>query len=429
MEEKKRNIETTTLNPVPENERKTWIDVALIQAGIYICVPSLLLGGILAMSMPTAQAVIAGVLGYVVSTVLVVIVGFAGADLGVPTCVVVSSPFGKRGARYIISTIFAFAMIGWFAVQNSVCGSAFSNMLDAALGIHVPVKASIIIWGIIMLLTAVYGITGLKVLNQVAVPALILVFAIGSYLAIKNYGIEALSVDSSDHSMSIVDGIMMTTSFLAVGISCAPDFTRYQKTKKDVVLSSAIGIVPAGVILLLLGIVLTKLTGENDLSLILTNIDIPILGIVVLILATWTTNTTNAYSGGLNLVMLFNLKDDKRALATMIAGVIGTIVAVTGLTDSVSGFLDILGVLFMPVGGIIIADYWFICRGKVENWSAPGGIDWIGVLTWVAGCIGSYCIPSGYALYLGFFTSMILYGALRKFFPRKPAAEEVKENA
>lgn len=422
MEEKKRNIETTTLNPVPEEERKTWIDVALIQAGIYICVPSLLLGGILAMSMPTAHAIIAGVLGYVISTVFVVIVGFAGADLGVPTCVVVSSSFGKRGARYIISTIFAFAMIGWFAVQNSVCGSAFSNMLEAAAGIHFPVKASIIIWGIIMLLTAVYGITGLKVLNQIAVPALILVFAAGSYLAIKNYGTSALSVDNSDHSMTIVDGIMMTTSFLAVGISCAPDFTRYQKTKKDVVLSSTIGIVPAGIILLLLGIVLTKLTGENDLSLVLTNIGIPILGILVLILATWTTNTTNAYSGGLNLVMLFDLKDNKRAMATMIAGVIGTAVAVTGLADNVSGLLDILGVLFMPVGGIIIADYWFICKGRAENWSAAEGIDWVGVLAWAVGCVGSYYIPSGYALYLGFLISMILYAVLRKLFPQKAAS-------
>lgn len=428
MDEKKHSIETTTLKPVPENERKNWIDVALIQAGIYICVPSLLLGGILAVSMPTAQAIVAGVLGYIISTVLVVIVGFARADLGVPTCVVVSSSFGKRGARYIISTIFAFAMIGWFAVQNSVCGAAFSNMLDAALGIQIPVKVSIILWGIIMLLTAVYGITGLKILNQIAVPALVLVFAAGSYFAIKNYGTGELSVDNSDHSMTIVDGIMMTTSFIAVGISCAPDFTRYQKTKKDVVLSSVIGTIPAGIILLILGIVLTKLTGENDLSLILTNIGIPILGIMVLILATWTTNTTNAYSGGLNLVMLFNLKDDKRAMATMIAGIIGTIVAVTGFADNVSGLLDILGVLFMPVGGIIIADYWFICKGRAEKWSAAEGVDWVGILAWIAGCIGSYYIPFGYALYMGFFISMLLYAVLRKLFPTKADSKEVQAN-
>ena len=42
MDEKKKkgsNIETTTLEKVPMEERKNWIDVALIQAGIMICVP------------------------------------------------------------------------------------------------------------------------------------------------------------------------------------------------------------------------------------------------------------------------------------------------------------------------------------------------------------------------------------------------------
>ena len=55
MDEKKKkgsNIETTTLEKVPMEERKNWIDVALILAGIMICVPSLLLGGRLAESMP-----------------------------------------------------------------------------------------------------------------------------------------------------------------------------------------------------------------------------------------------------------------------------------------------------------------------------------------------------------------------------------------
>ena len=49
MNEKKSklNFETTTLSVVPENERKSWLDVAFIQAGVYICVPSLMLGGLL----------------------------------------------------------------------------------------------------------------------------------------------------------------------------------------------------------------------------------------------------------------------------------------------------------------------------------------------------------------------------------------------
>lgn len=46
------------------------------------------------------------------------------------------------------------------------------------------------------------------------------------------------------------------------------------------------GILPAGVALLIMGAVLTKIVGENDLSLVMCSIGLPILGTIVLILAT-----------------------------------------------------------------------------------------------------------------------------------------------
>ena len=53
-----------------------------------ICVPSLMLGGILAESMPMSQAIWSGVIGYAVIVALMIFCGIMGSDLGVPTCVV-----------------------------------------------------------------------------------------------------------------------------------------------------------------------------------------------------------------------------------------------------------------------------------------------------------------------------------------------------
>ena len=111
MEDKKKksgSIETTTLERVPMGERKGWIDVALIQAGIMICVPSLLLGGILAEGMSLTNAILSGVVGYCIVVVLFVLMGIMGSDLGVPTCVTAIGGFGKKGARYIISTCLLY---------------------------------------------------------------------------------------------------------------------------------------------------------------------------------------------------------------------------------------------------------------------------------------------------------------------------------
>lgn len=97
QEKKTGNVESVTLEQVPMEERKSWADVAMIQAGIMICVPSLMLGGILAESMPMSQAIWSGVIGYAVIVALMIFCGIMGSDLGVPTCVVASGVFGKTG--------------------------------------------------------------------------------------------------------------------------------------------------------------------------------------------------------------------------------------------------------------------------------------------------------------------------------------------
>ena len=41
------------------------------------------------------------------------------------------------------------------------------------------------------------------------------------------------------------------------------------------------------------------------------NLGFPVLGIIALILATWTTNAVNAFSGGLALINVFDIPKEK----------------------------------------------------------------------------------------------------------------------
>ena len=53
--------------------------------------------------------------------------------------------------------------------------------------------------------------------------------------------------------------------------------------------------------------------------MVLIEIGLPLLGIIALVISTWTTNSTNAYSAGLNIVMALKLKDNRRREATLIS--------------------------------------------------------------------------------------------------------------
>ena len=369
-------IETTTLSVVPENEKKSWVDVAFIQAGVYICVPSLMLGGMLVEGMGLASAIIAGSLGYIISGLIMAFVGSIGADLGTPTAVIAKSSFGRTGARVLISALFAISQFGWFAVQNVVCGEAFSTMINSMFGIDFPVVVSIAIWGIIMLSTAVQGIDGLKWLNTICVPLLFIVFVIGMVMAINKFGTGNLGDEAQGEPMSMIDGIFLTLSFLSCGMTVAPDVTRYQKTRGGVFASSFVGLCPAGIILLIVGAVLTKATGEYDISVVLLQAGLPAIGLIILILATWTTNTNNAYCAGISTVAMLNMKDNKRAIATAVCGAIGTVLAMMGFDALIGTFVDLLGVFFFPVAGVMLVDYWIIRKGDPNAWKLSKLLMW-----------------------------------------------------
>lgn len=410
---KKLNIETRTLERVTNEERKSWISVAAIEAGVLICVPSLMLGGMLAGSMPMDQALLAGTVGYIIAVLLTAVIGMEGYDLGIPLCVLSLSSFGKKGGKYVATTLLVLSLMGWFAVQAYVCGSAFSNMLSGFLHVEIPVGVSVLVWGIIMLLTAVYGIDALKWLNYAAVPALVLVTMLGCFLAVQKFGLNGLNVPVTQ-TMTFMGGVGLTFSFNATGMVIAPDYTRYNKSRKDAAKSMILGILPAGLLMFYMGAVMSKLTGLYDISLIMGEVGIPILGIIVLILATWTSNTTNAYSAGISMVMLFNLKDDKRAATTLVAGVVGTVLALLGLSSYFEQVLNVLGYAFAPMAGVLIADYWILMRGRPENWKEVPGVDISGLVSWCIGVVVSVAIPYGLPVLNGLIAAGAVYWVMRR---------------
>lgn len=419
------SMEGIALEPVPESERTSWVSVALIQAGCYICVPSLMLGALLVQAMPFSDAIIAGVLGYVISVAITCLIGFAGSDLHVPTCVIAQSTFGRAGARVILSLLFTLSLVGWFGVQAQVCGESFSNLMLTTFGVAVPEWVSTVVWGAVMLVTAVFGFRGMKVLNVVAIPALVICMAAATVIAVGTYGTEGLASGTGDGSLTILGGATLTASFLAVGMVIAPDYTRYQRSRGGVIGSSTAGILVPGLALMILGAVTSELVGQYDISLLLVDLGIPLAGMLVLILATWTTNTTNIYSAGLDIVMLFGLKDKKRALATVVAGLIGIVLTVCGVLGNLSTFLDWIGTAFMPIGGCMVADYWLLRHGRPEQWGYRSSVNVWAIVAWVAGVLVTQFLPVDGAMFIGFAVSVVAYAVLMLLFDRDFSAREV----
>ena len=168
---------------IKPEQRQSWGSIALVWAGGMICVPCLMVGGVLSGNGLSIMQIIASIfIGYGLICAYMIFIGMAACDTGIPVAVMAEGALGKQGARYIISLLLAFACIGWFGIQSATCGQAFATMVANMLGkdaSSLAIAISSIVWGIIMLVTACAGFKGLKWLNYIAVPLLVIVCVYG----------------------------------------------------------------------------------------------------------------------------------------------------------------------------------------------------------------------------------------------------------
>lgn len=421
---------------IKESERQSWVSIALVWIGSMICVPALMIGGMLGSGLSLGTCALAIIVGYAIVCAYMIFMGMQGCDTGLPTAVMASGALGEKGAKYIISTILAIACIGWFGIQAAVCGASFSSMFGEITGVVVPVWLSSIIWGVIMLVTACFRFSGLKWLNRIAVPLLLIVLAYTMFDTLTSGGMDTLRNYTPTAPMPFVSAVSLTVATFAVGAAISGDYCRFAKNRGDVIKSSVIGVLPAGLVMLLIGAVLSITAGSYDVSVVLSSSGLPVIGLIALILATWTTNVSNAYSGGLSLSVLLGQDEKKSQMTTAVAGIIGTVLAAAGILNSIQGFLSLLTAFVPALVGTLIADYWIIGKGKKERFQIRDGIYAPGLISFIAGAFVA-CVTGGtfaaipFLAFLdwpffigpinGIIVAMIVYIIIAKAVPQKAA--------
>ncbi len=379
---------------IKSEERQSWGSITMVWIGAMICVPALMIGGMLGAGLSLGAAALAIIIGYALICVFMSFMGMHACDTGLPTAVMAGGALGEKGAKYIISTILAISCVGWFGIQAAVCGSSFSSMLEGMTGVSIPVWISSVVWGVIMLLTACFRFSGLKWLNKIAVPLLgiVLIYAL-IYNLVSGNGSALIGYEPSA-PIGLISGISLTVGSFVVAAAISGDYCRFAKNRKDVVKSSVLGVLPAGLVVLMLGGILAICTGSYDISVFLSASGLPLIGLIALVLATWTTNVSNAYSGGLALSVLLGQDEKKSRITTAVSGLIGTILAAAGILNSIQGFLSLLSAIVPAVMGVMIADYWLLRKGNVAKFEIRRGFYAPGIIAFAVGAFIA-CMTGG----------------------------------
>ena len=105
-----------------------------------------------------------------------------------------------------------------------------------------------------------------------------------------------------------------------------------------------------------MGVISAAIAGNWDPVQIFVDLGLGVFGLLMLILAAWTTNVTNIYVASLALA---NMTGWLRVKTSTIASVVGILLAVAGIYSfqGLVDFLTLITALLIPTTGVLVVDY------------------------------------------------------------------------
>ncbi|TCP20783.1 cytosine permease [Scopulibacillus darangshiensis] len=356
-------IEDYELKPVPDDKRKGWFRLTMVWIAGIVALSATALGGALGSGMSLNQAIIASLIGTFLLSILSAVCCVVGAKTGLSTALVSSFALGRYGSM-AVSVIIAISLFGWFGVQLDLFGSSLHKVIMDVFGLNITPSVLMILGGILMTLTACIGYSAIEKLSIVAVPLLAILLIGSVYITSRSFSYDQLNgIALTSDPLTMGMAISLVIGSLAVGAIIGPDIARYAKSVKDATIASFLGYFVGYSIVLFISAILAKATSETDVVAIMISIGWGTGGMLVLILAQWTTNNTNLYSSALGFSVIF--KKVPKYVLTILAGIVGTTFAISGIYDNFIPFLNVLSILIPPIGGVYTAD--FIFRHREYN--------------------------------------------------------------
>lgn len=465
------------LAPIPQNRRTwgTW-NYAALWISMSLCIPTYMLASsLIEGGMNWWQSILTIFIGNTVVLIPMILNGHAGAKYGIPFPVFARASFGTVGAN-IPALLRAIVACGWFGIQAWIGGYSIYLMIKIwwpalgtlpqifpdSFGLQTgPAICFFIFWLLNMFVVylGVESIRKLLVFKAFFLPIAALALLFWAINAGKGLG-PILDQPSKftnkasffNYFFPALTGMVGFWATLSLNI---PDFTRYAKSQKAQINGQIIGLPPSMTLFSFIGVVVTSATviiyGETiwDPLVLAGKFDNKILVSVAMIAVAISTLATNIAANIVSPANDFaNLSPKKINFRTggYITGILGILIFPWKLIADPNGYiftwLIAYSSLLGPVGGILITDYYFIRKQRlnvddlynhVGQYGYNKGINHVAVIALLSGIlpnvpgfllqvnlISGTAFPGWisdlyhYAWFVGFFVSGGLYWILMK---------------
>lgn len=399
MKEHSSTLYNEDLAPIPQ-EKRTWgtFNYAALWISMSLCIPTYMLASsLIEGGMNWWESILTIFVGNTVVLIPMILNGHAGAKYGIPFPVFARASFGTKGAN-IPAVLRAIVACGWFGIQTWIGGFALYQMFrlwipsletlpqifpDSFQLQTGPAIMFLLFWLLNMYVVylGVESIKKLLVFKAFFLPAAALALLFWAIKAghglgpILNQPSKLIGNSFWHYFFPALTGMVGYWATLSLNI---PDFTRYAKSQRSQAIGQLIGLPPSMTLFSFIGVVVTSATfiiyGKTiwDPVALAGKFDSKLLVSFAMIAVALSTLATNIAANIVSPANDFsNLSPAKINFRTggYITGVIGVLIFPWKLIADPNGYiftwLIAYSSLLGPIGGIMIADYYFIRKQQL----------------------------------------------------------------
>ncbi len=338
------------------------------------------------------KALLATVVGGVIGNAMLAVAALIGADGRVPTMVLQRAPLGQRGS-YLATVLNVMQCLGWAIFELIVIATAAGLLCDKLFGFK-AIWLWKLVFGVTATLLALMGPIGFvrRFVRKFAIWAVLASLAYLTWWILDGANLGHLWSHPGTHHGSFW---LAVDTVVAVTVSWAPlvaDYTRFSRSRSAAFWGAGRGYFLPTLFQFGFGsiLVLSRGVDPNHPELILTAIAGGGVAAALALLALTVDETdeafANVYSAAVSVQNLFP-RISQRTLIVVTAAV-STAGALAIDMRSYQRFLLLLGAVFVPLLGVLVAD-WLLAGAHYRKERIFGSAPFRPgpIVAWVAGFI------------------------------------------
>ncbi|PTU80684.1 cytosine permease [Pseudomonas indoloxydans] len=378
------------LSEVPSGARQGLFSTAILLFGFTFFTATMFAGGKIGMAFDFTTLLWAAVIGNLLLGLYAAVLGLIACRSGLNSVLMGRFCFGEVGSK-LSDMLLGFTQIGWYAWGTATIAIVLVKILGLPDSLTIPLM---VLFGFGFCLTAFVGYKGLDLLSRVAVPAMLVLLVASLWIATRDIGgMAGLLAVQPKESMSLSMAITLVFGTFVSGATQATNWTRFAKSGRVAVLASLFGFFIGNGLMIVAGAYGAIVYQQPDVVEVLVLQGLSMAAVIMLFLNLWTTQDNTIYNfaaAGCNL-----LRTGKRKTVTLAGAAIGTLLAIGGMYEMLIPFLILLGSIIPPIGGVIMADFFYGHRArypKLADVLLPA-FNWVGLGAYLIGALSAYFSP------------------------------------